>query len=112
MAKLACDTGRGSQCRVWYSTNKGVTQKLNTSITINQAKRVPQNFPVGSWCAVMQHSLHGVEVVRGNVEHSPPFNAKAKTEWSYTAAPLICRNGVNRAMFFHHFLTDKYLDRF
>ena len=32
--------------------------------------------------------------------------------YSCTAAPLICRNGVNRAMFFYHFLTDKYLDHF
>jgi len=47
------------------------------------------------------------EVVRCNVEHCPPFNAKAKTERSYTATPLKYLNAVNRAMFFHHFLTDK-----
>ena len=52
-------------------------------------------------------SIPGCEVVRCNVEHSPSFNAKAKTDWSYTATTLMYLNGVNRAMFFHLFLTDK-----
>jgi len=52
-------------------------------------------------------SLSEHEVVSCNVEHSPPFNAKAKTEWSYTSSPRTYLNGVNRAMFFQHFLTDK-----
>jgi len=51
-------------------------------------------------------------VFRDNVEHFSPFNSKVKTEWSYTAAPLVCHNGVIRGMVFHHFLTDKYLDHF
>jgi hypothetical protein len=44
-------------------------------------------------------------VVVFSVEHSPPFNAKAKSEWSYTDSPLPYLYGFNRAMFFHHFLT-------
>jgi len=54
-AKLAYDTGRGSQCRVWYSTKKGVMQTLN--ITMNQTKQVCPKMPLwGSWCAGMQQA--------------------------------------------------------
>jgi hypothetical protein len=52
------------------------------------------------------HPTH-CEVVMFKVEHSLPFNAKAKTEWSYTATPLTYLNGVNRTLCFHHFVTDK-----
>jgi len=46
--------------------------------------------------------LPACEVVSCNVEHSVPFNAKAKTQWSYTATPLIYRDGVNRSVIFRH----------
>jgi len=51
--------------------------------------------------------LLGYELVRCNVEHTPHFNAKVKTEWIYTATPLTYVNGMNRAMFIHRFVTDK-----
>jgi hypothetical protein len=38
----------------------------------------------------------GGKVARGNVEHSPPFNAEVKNKWSYTATHLIYLHGVNR----------------
>jgi len=43
-AKLAYDMGRGSQSRVWYSTNKGEIQTLN--ITINQTKQGCPKMPL------------------------------------------------------------------
>ena len=53
-AKLACDTGRGSQFRVWYNTNKGGGD-TNVKYNNNPNKTgVPQNAPVGSWRAGMQ----------------------------------------------------------
>jgi len=44
MAKLAYDTGRGSQSRVWYSPNKGEIQTLN--ITINHTKQGCPKMPL------------------------------------------------------------------
>ena len=58
-------------------------------------------------CEVVRCNVEHCEVVRCNVEHCPPFNAKAKTQCSYTATPLTYLNVVNIAMFFHHFIADK-----
>jgi len=55
-AKLAYDMGRGSQSRVWYSTNKGEIQTLN--IAINQTKQGFRKMPL--WGIGMQACKNSV----------------------------------------------------
>lgn len=40
--------------------------------------------------------LTGLRGPKRDVDHSPPFSAEFKNEWSYTSAPYICFYGVDR----------------
>ena len=42
---------------------------------------------------------------RCDVDHSPPFKAEVKNEWSCTSAPLICLHGVDRDVLLPRILT-------
>jgi hypothetical protein len=44
-------------------------------------------------------SFPGVKRLGGDVDHSPPYSAKVKNEWSYTATPPIWLLGLYRDNF-------------
>jgi hypothetical protein len=41
----------------------------------------------------------GIKQLRHDVDHSPPSRAEVKNEWSYTSAPCICLQGMDREGF-------------
>jgi len=43
--------------------------------------------------------LSRVKAAGGDVEHAPPSSAEVKNEWSYTSAPAMCLNGLDKDNF-------------
>jgi len=38
----------------------------------------------------------GIKQLRHDVDHSPPYRAEVKNGWSYTSAPCMCLQGMDR----------------
>ena len=50
---------------------------------------LPQNVQTGSWAHQASYSVcTGLFPVGSDVDHSPPYNAEIRSEWSCTSAPL------------------------